>query len=177
VPASASRRLNRRAQTDPTGPEWLVSPVDDRPSDRLKDPQEAFSPRQLSNGIDDFVGAATRRGYINKLRSKVDDVTSDPSAVATALGVDEPSREWTVRAAMVTRRPVAAAFANTGVPFATIEELAELIRNCSAGGDPQGSAVGAGESSGLHREFESAAGRSDTDAAGGLSVIRSQPQI
>jgi hypothetical protein len=93
----------------------------------VKDPQEAFSPRQLSNGIDDFTGTATREGYVSKLLRKVNDVSVDPVAVASALGVDEPNREWTVRPAMVTRRPIAAAFANTGVPFATFDEIAEMI--------------------------------------------------
>ena len=94
----------------------------------VKDPQEAFSPRQLSNGIDDFTGTAAREGYVSKLLRKVNDVSVDPVAVASALGVDEPNREWTVRPAMVTRRPIAAAFANTGVPFATVDEIAEMIR-------------------------------------------------
>jgi hypothetical protein len=93
----------------------------------VKDPQEAFSPRQVSNGIDDFVGTGYSEGFVAKLLRKVGDVSVDPGAVARALGVDEPSREWTIRSAMVTRRPVAAAFANTGVPFVTVDELAELI--------------------------------------------------
>jgi len=93
----------------------------------VKDPQEAFSPRQLSNGIDDFTGTTTREGYVSKLLRKVSDVLVDPISVATALGVGEPNREWTVRPAMVTRRPLAAAFANTGVPFATVDGIAQLI--------------------------------------------------
>jgi hypothetical protein len=93
----------------------------------VKDPQEAFSPRQLSNGIDDFIGTPGRQGYVAKVLQRSADVAVDPIGVATALGLEEPTREWTVRAAVVTRRPVPAAFANAGVPFATIDNLAELI--------------------------------------------------
>lgn len=131
-----NRKRIRPNKAQSIGLEHLSGEIDEILADPLrnaiwvlevKDPQEAFSPRQLSNGIDDFTGTDTREGYVPKLLRKVSDVSVDPSAVATALGVDEPNREWTVRPAMVTRRPIAAAFANTGVPFATVDEIAEMI--------------------------------------------------
>jgi hypothetical protein len=129
-----SRKRVKPNKARSIGLEYLSGEIDELLADpdrhalwilEVKDPQEAFAPRQLSNGIDDFTDS--REGYVSKLLRKVNDVSVDPIAVAAALGVDAPSLEWTVHPAIVTRRPVAAAFANTGVPFVTLDGIGELF--------------------------------------------------
>jgi hypothetical protein len=97
----------------------------------VKDPHEPFSQHQIRNGIDEFVGTPSRTGYVAKLATKVADVTADPDAVASALGCGTPATPWVVKGAMVTRRPVPAAFAGTGVPFVTPETLPTLLASGS----------------------------------------------
>lgn len=101
-----------------TGTLWVLE---------VKDPHETFSHRQIGNAIDDFVGTSSRRGYLAKLEDKVADISVDPSSVATALQANEPRTSWAVKGAIVTRRPVPAAFAGTGVPFVVPESLPALL--------------------------------------------------
>jgi hypothetical protein len=92
-----------------------------------KDPQEAFSARQQANGLTQFLGTETREGYVSTLCTKVIDVDRGAEAVAKALGATDSTGPWSVRGAMVTRRPVPAAFAGAGVPFTTVRDLAEFL--------------------------------------------------
>lgn len=99
----------------------------------VKDPYEAFSPRQVSNRIDAFTGTSTRPGYIQTLRQKVADVESSRDSVAAALGAPVAATQWSVVGAMVTRHPVPAAFAKTGVHFGIVDDLAELVERLRRG--------------------------------------------
>jgi hypothetical protein len=93
-----------------------------------KDPQEAFSARQIKDSVHDFHGAEGK-AYVAKLVKKVGDVSVQSASVAAALGAGAAVATWQVRGLMVTRRPVAAAFAATKVPFVTVDQVCEYMKS------------------------------------------------
>ena len=88
-----------------------------------KDPQDAFSARQIADSVRDFHGDGSK-GYVGRLLSKVDDVEQNPTGVADALQVPDPDGSWKVRGMIVTRRPIAAAYVpDSKVPFSTLKHV------------------------------------------------------
>lgn len=93
----------------------------------VKDPAEALGHAAIRNLVEDFHGTSGKR-YVAKLLAKAADVAADPDAVARAVDPAAPADQWTVKAVMVTRRPVAAAFVpNPSVPFCIVEELTAVL--------------------------------------------------
>jgi hypothetical protein len=91
-----------------------------------KDVFATFSATTIARSIHRFHGPDQ---YVDKLLKKAAVVSGATGAVAKALGVPDPSREWAVRALMVTRFVEPAAFArNRRLPFCPLSELEQLIR-------------------------------------------------
>ena len=92
-----------------------------------KDVFLTFSPTTIARSIQRFNGPDR---YVDKLLKKVAAVSTDPIAVATALGVANPPRNWNVKPLMVTRHVEAAAFVRgQRVPFCTISELEQVLKD------------------------------------------------
>lgn len=90
-----------------------------------KDPMIPFSARQIRQKFDDF---HKTKGYIDKLVKKVEDVAESATGVATALGVDNPTRTWEVIGMAVTRRVDPAAFAvNPRIPFCVADDVVVVV--------------------------------------------------
>jgi hypothetical protein len=93
-----------------------------------KDPFETFSSAQMRSLIDDFHDDAGDHRYVAKLMAKTEVVRRGVSLVTSALGVSSAT-PWEVRALMVTRRVVAAAFVRRPrVTFTTLEQLAAVLQ-------------------------------------------------
>lgn len=89
-----------------------------------KDTRKKMSVAQISRVVKDFLGTA---GHVDKLLAKVEDVRTNPAAVAMALGVEE-DHEWLVEPLMVTRHLEPAAFApESRVPIVTIGALSDYL--------------------------------------------------
>ena len=103
--------------------------VDER-SDRMwvvevKDPHFPYSTRLMDRQVQDFHKPG---GYIDKLRSKVEDVARCASAVAAKLAIEPADREWQTRGVIVTRRVTPAAFAGCeDVLFRTIDDVGDIV--------------------------------------------------
>ena len=81
-----------------------------------KDVFSTFSPATIARSIQKF-NEPDR--YVDKLLKKVAVVSTDPTAVATALNVANALRNWSVKPLMVTRYVEPAAFVrDQRVPFA-----------------------------------------------------------
>ena len=90
-----------------------------------KDAFLTFSPTTIARSIRRFNGPGR---YVDKLLKKVAAISTDPNAVATALGVGTVPREWSVQPLMVTRHVEPAAFTrDQQVPFCTISELEQVL--------------------------------------------------
>lgn len=92
----------------------------------VKDPQEAFSSQLMRDDVRDFLGHGSKKGYVSRLLGKGADIKQDASAVALSLLAGDDCR-WEVSCAVVTRRPVPAAFAGCALPFVTVEHVLELL--------------------------------------------------
>lgn len=107
--------------------------VDER-SDRMwvvevKDPHFPYSTRLMDRQVQDFHKPG---GYVDKLRSKVEDVARCGSAIAAKLAIEPADREWQTRGVIVTRRVTPAAFAGCeDVLFRTIDDVGDIVN----GGD------------------------------------------
>ena len=103
--------------------------VDER-SDRIwvvevKDPHFPYSTRLMNRQVQDFHEPG---GYVDKLRSKVEDVAKCGPALAAKLAIEPADREWQTRGVMVTRRVTPAAFAGCeDVLFRTIDDVSDIV--------------------------------------------------
>ena len=99
----------------------------------VKDPHFPYSPRSLNRQIRHFHSAG---GYVEKLRTKVVDVSRDSSEVARRLGVNSPERQWDVRGMMTTRRVTPAAFVSCeDTMFCTVSQVRDIVvgrRGCGS---------------------------------------------
>ena len=108
--------------------------VDER-SDRIwvvevKDPHFPYSPRLMDRQVQDFHKPG---GYVDKLRSMVEDVARCGAAIATKLAVEPADREWQTRGVIVTRRVTPAAFAGCeDVLFRTIDDVGDIVNGDNA---------------------------------------------
>lgn len=93
----------------------------------VKDLGESFSIAEISRAIRAFFDAD---GYLTKLEKKVENVKADSEAAASnVLDVAGSVSGWTVRGAVVTRRPVPAGYVSPSpFPFVTLDRMSELIR-------------------------------------------------
>ena len=90
-----------------------------------KDLATPFSSRSLRHHIDRFTAEG---GAIEKLMRKVNDIRTSSAEVATSLNANSPERPWTVVGLIVTVNPEPAAYVrDVGVPFCTIDQLAEVV--------------------------------------------------
>ena len=72
-------------------------------------------------------------GYVDKLRSKVEDIARCGSAIAAKLAVEPADREWQTRGVIVTRRVTPAAFAGCeDVLFRTIDDVGDIVNGDNA---------------------------------------------
>ena len=111
--------------------------VDER-SDRIwvvevKDPHFPYSTRLMDRQVEDFHKPG---GYVDKLRSKVEDVArceAAIAAIAAKLDIERADRDWQTRGVIVTRRVTPAAFAGCeDVLFKTIDDVDEIVNGDNA---------------------------------------------
>ena len=93
-----------------------------------KDLGESFSIAEISRAIRVFFDPD---GYLTKLERKVENVKADTeAAVSKVLGGAGSVSGWTVRGAVVTRRPIPAGYVSPApFPFVTVDQVVGLIRS------------------------------------------------
>lgn len=90
----------------------------------VKDLAESFSVAEISRAIRAFFDPDA---FLSKLDRKVEDVRRDIDAAVTKM-LGHPENDWKVRGAVVTRRPVPAAFVQPSpYTFVTTRDLTKLI--------------------------------------------------
>ena len=96
----------------------------------VKDPHFPYSPRSLDRQIRQFHSAGR---YVDKLRTKVNEVSEGSSAVAKSLGVCSPDRQWVVRGMFATRRVTPAAFVGCDdIVFCTVGDVRDIVQGTRA---------------------------------------------
>lgn len=91
----------------------------------VKDPYFPYSPRSVDRQIRQFHSAGE---YVDKLRTKVGEISKSSSAVAKALGALPPDRRWDVRGMFTTRRVTPAAFVSCeDIVFCTIGDVRDIV--------------------------------------------------
>ena len=91
----------------------------------VKDPHFPYSPRSIYRQIRNFHSTGS---HVDKLRTKVREVSEGCAAVAKTLGVPSPERQWDTRGMFATRRVTPAAFVSCeDIVFCTIGQVRDIV--------------------------------------------------
>ncbi|MEH0820474.1 MULTISPECIES: hypothetical protein [unclassified Micromonospora] len=92
-----------------------------------KDLAVPFTPRRIRSELDKYRRAG---GHVDKLRTKVADVATNPTVVAARLDTTDEARTFAVRGLFVTRELSPAAYVDDGVhDFVTVDQLPGFLLN------------------------------------------------
>lgn len=96
----------------------------------VKDPAQVFSAGRINEGVLRFTRP---NAYYDKMKKKEELVRDNQELVLKSFGIS-PLGGWIVRSAVITRRPIPAAFFNPPVPFFTLLDLEANLRIHGADG-------------------------------------------
>ena len=91
----------------------------------VKDPTDVFAVPEIRRHVDRFyVTRGKEKAYTEQLTRKYEDLRAYPDAVAATLKLQAATKvPYEIRPIFVTRRPVPAAFVNSDIPFAALQDL------------------------------------------------------
>ena len=106
---------------------WLIE---------VKDPTEVFAVPEIRRHLDSFyVTRGKEKAYAGQLTRKYEDLRAYPDSLADALKLQAVTKVPSeLRPIFVTRRPVPAAFVNSHILFATLQDLPRTLREIESAG-------------------------------------------